>query len=127
MQNPNEEQIHQVEIDITVAQKSVEVMEALERLEKNKDFKLVITEGYFKEEASRAVLLKADFNAQGEMQQKQMDHIIIGIGYLRQYFGKIFHQGEMSAQGIKADAETRAELLQERLAEENVADIGTVQ
>jgi transketolase N-terminal domain/subunit len=82
-------------------------------LYKNEDFKKILVEGYFRVEASRTVLLKADPNMQTQEEQKNCDNVILAIGHLYQYFAKIFALGTMSKNAIDQDRQTREEMLAE--------------
>jgi len=120
MKNENEQQLHQVEISLQNATKAIELGDALERLHKNSDFKKVILEDFFKEEASRAVMLKSDSNMLGEEQQITVDNIITSIGGLYQYFAKIYRIADMSIRALEANQQTREELLKEGLTEDEL-------
>ena len=113
--NEREAQLHQIEISLEDAQRNIFLAETLDRLHKNNDFQAIIVQGFFKDEASRAVLLRADPEMFEEREQKQIDDIITSIGGLRQYFHKIFRMGQMSQQSMEADKQTRQELLAEDL------------
>lgn len=89
--------------------------EALERLRQNRDFKAVILDGYFKEEAIRLVHLKADPSMQSPDMQKSIVAQMDAIGSLNQYFTAVVQQGSIALKAISADEETRDEIL----AEEN--------
>lgn len=115
MINEREAQLQQIEISLEDAQANVALAEKLSRLHKNKDFQELIVEGYFRDEASRAVLLKADPEMCEDREQKQLNDIITSIGGLRQYFHKVFRLGQMSEQSMEADKQTRQELLAEDL------------
>lgn len=54
------EQIQHVELSLDEAKKVVDFGEAIQRLEKNADFKKVILDGYFNDEAKRLTFLTAD-------------------------------------------------------------------
>lgn len=118
--NTAEQQLQQVEISMEKAKEAVALADALERLHDNKDFKLVFTENYFKNEAARAVLFKGDNVTQNEVQQADIDRVIAGIGALYAHFNDIFQQGNMAQQALHADANTREEILQEQLENETV-------
>lgn len=109
------EQIEQLELNIEDAKEIVSRKRAVENLLKNDDFKKVITEGYFKDEASRLVLLKADMNYQTVESQSQMDKSIISIGYLRQYLSSLMQLGTMAENAIASDELTLEELHAEAL------------
>lgn len=107
------EQIEQVEVSIEHAKQAIELRDALDRLGKNEDFKKIMTEGYFKDEASRLVLLKADPEAQTEDTQRYLDNSITAIGYVRLYFSTIMQLGIQMERSLKADEETLQELIEE--------------
>lgn len=109
------QQIEQVELSITNAQAAVEAMNSLDRLGSNPDFKKLIHEGYFKEEASRLVLLKADQNVQSDEHQKQIEKSIDAIGYFRQYLGTIIQMGKMADSAMSDHEATLEELSAEEL------------
>lgn len=110
-----DEQLNQVELSIEHAQKTIGLMNSVLKLSDNADFKAVIEVGYFEKEASRLVLLKADPNMQGENDQKMINNAINAIGYFRQYLGTTIQLGRMAENAVKADQETREELLSEGL------------
>jgi hypothetical protein len=109
-------QLQLLEMNIQRAQEIVDLGNALERLENNRDFKKVIVDGYFNKEAIRLVHLKSDSNMQSEeMQQsilKQMD----GIGALNQYFRTLKHSASVAASAIASDTEMRDEILAEDMS-----------
>jgi hypothetical protein len=109
-----EQDINQIELDIETARKAIKKMEALDRLFRNKDFKDVISEGYFKDEASRCVLLKGDLNVNEETRD-HCDRMINGIGLLRGYFQQVNYFGQQAKAAMEDYEETREELLQEQL------------
>lgn len=111
-----EQEIEQVEISLQQAKEQIERAEALDRLHQNKDFRKMILEGYFKEEASRLVLLKGDINLSKEAEE-HCDKMINGIGVLRAYFQTVYHFGNMAEKAIADHEAAREELLQEQLQE----------
>jgi tRNA A58 N-methylase Trm61 len=112
-----EHDIEEVEIDIEHARKAIKKMEALDRLYKSKDFQDVVVEGYFKEEASRLVLLKGDLNIPDES-IAHCDKMINGIGCLRGYFQMVNHFGDQAKQAMDDFEATKEELLQEQLEDD---------
>ena len=108
-------EIEQIDISIDVARKDVSKMDGLLRLIKNKDFETLIDDGYFVNEASRLVILRADPSMQDASIQKTIDDGITAIGHFRQYLNTVMQIGRMAEQGIKEDEETRQELLAEEL------------
>ena len=109
-----EQDIQQLEIDIDQARAALQKMEALERLFNNRDFKELITEGYFVQEASRCVLLKGDLNVTDETRD-HCDRMINGIGLLRGYFQQVNYFGQQAQAAMEDYEDTREELLQEQL------------
>lgn len=95
------------------AQDAIKDLEALKRLEKNRDFKRLITEGYFREEASRLVLMLPDPNMQEPAMQKSMQEGIIACGQFRQYLGTKYQIGNAAVRSLAADEVTRETLLAE--------------
>lgn len=98
---------------IREAKKFVDAGEALERLRGNKDFRKVISEGYFQAEAIRLVHLKADPNMQSPDMQKSIIAQMDAIGSLSQYFHAVRQQANMAQKAISADEQTREEILGE--------------
>ena len=113
----NEQQMKQIEMSLEVAKDNIERAAQLARLSKNVDFIALIHEEYFKEEASRAVMLKSEPNIMGKDEQVQVDNIILGIGALRQFFIKCMRMGDMAAKALADDEKTREELMHEQLNE----------
>lgn len=108
--------IQAIESNIKEARKIAEVGTALERLQSNRDFKKVVLEGYFEQEAVRLVHLKAEPAMQKpEMQQSiltQMD----AIGSFAQYLDTVLHKASLATKAIASDEETRDEILAEELS-----------
>jgi hypothetical protein len=115
-----ERQLERIEVDIETAKTHIENLNALRRLRKNKDFKNLIEEGYFKEEAARAVLLKSDTEMQSEEEQKNVDNLIWGIGQLFMYFHKVISVGRQMEASMESYENTREEILADQLGEEGV-------
>jgi len=105
-----DQQIEQIELSIEQAKSSIDMRDALRRLNENKDFKKVIVEGYFEKEASRVVLLKADPNTQDTETQDALDKSIIAIGQLRQYMRTIFQVGGMADGAMGSHEEALEEI-----------------
>lgn len=105
--------IEQIEISIEESKKLIEFGDAIRRLDNNPDFVKVILEGYFKEEASRIVLLKGDYGMQAQEHQEFLDKMVIAIGGLKQFLLSKLRMAEAAAQALEADRETHAELLRE--------------
>jgi hypothetical protein len=105
--------VDEIQVDIEQAREVVAESEALNRLFKNTDFKKLILEGYFKDEAARLVELKAAPQMQGEAQQKMLLAAIDSIGGLQQHFNKIWVMGEQAEQAIEQSQIELNELTEE--------------
>lgn len=105
--------IQAIEANIKEARKIVDLGESLERLRSNRDFKKVIVEGYFEQEAIRLVHLKADPSMQSAESQKSIVSQMDAIGSLHQYFTAVYQKASLARKAIAADEETRDEILAE--------------
>ena len=108
-------ELQQLEQNIKQSRKIAELGESLERLKANRDFKKVIVEGFFEQEAVRLVHLKADANMQSSESQKTILMQIDAIGSLSAYFNALRIRANMAGNSIAADEQTREELLAEDL------------
>lgn len=104
------DQIKEVEISIEEAKKSIELSKCLEKLKNNREFKKLILQDYFIDEAARAVAGKSNPQLQDEMSQREFDKLIIGIGNLQQYFNKVRFFGEQSQRSLEEHENTLVEL-----------------
>lgn len=107
------ETVQAIEENIRQAKKIVDVGDSLERLRLNRDFKKVISEGYFSNEAVRLVHLKADPNMQSPDMQKAIISQMDAIGSLSQYFNAVMQQASIARKAIVSDEQTRDEILEE--------------
>jgi hypothetical protein len=109
-------EIQALDANIKQATVLVEFGSAIERLSSNRDFKKVILEGYFEQEAIRLVHLKADPNMQANLSQAEIVKQMDAIGSLKQYLRTATHLAGMGARSIASDEETREELLAGEIA-----------
>lgn len=105
--------VQAIEANIAEARKIVDFGHALERLQNNADFKKVVKEGYFKDEAIRLVHAKSNPNLQSADSQRFIIQQMDAIGSLTQYFDMVFHKASLAAKAIDADEEARDEILAE--------------
>ncbi len=77
---------------IDQAKEQVAIMEALERLEANPDFKKVIIEGYCKSNSD--VLVRLLSQTANERQYKERCDKLLGISYFRDFLHSIHMEGE---------------------------------
>jgi hypothetical protein len=113
-----QEQLEQIEISDAQAKDLIDDAIALERLyQSSPDFKRIILDGYFKEEASRLALMLAEPysnpNLTVEQHQVMIKNKLLAIGELRQYFLKIFHLGNGAEQALRDNEEARQDILSE--------------
>ena len=80
-----EEQINIVETKLADAKEYLEFAGSEERLSVNPDFKTLIMEGYFKEEAARLAGLLADPSMADDINQREINSQLKALGHLRQY------------------------------------------
>jgi hypothetical protein len=111
-------ELHEIELNIDTAKKMVKEAEAIDRLMKNRDFKAVITEGYFKEFAAVLVQRKAIPGMADEENQLAIDKAITGIGELQQFLFTKRMQGKQIGAELNEMENVRDELLQEDAAAE---------
>jgi hypothetical protein len=107
------EQIQVIELNILQAKKMVELGDALERLIENRDFKAVIKDGYFAQEAIRLVHLKSDPAHQAADKQQSILDQMNSIGNLNQYFRTVEFKANGARKAIEADEDTISEILSE--------------
>lgn len=107
--------INAIENNIKKAKVVLEFSAALERLRGSRDFKTVVLEGYFEQEAIRLVHLKSDPNMQTPAFQQSIASQIDAIGQLSQFFATALQKASMASRQIEADQETIAELSAEEL------------
>lgn len=106
----NDLELKHIELTEQEAKASIELSKALDRLSNNRDFKKVVTEGYFKDEAVRLVLTKANPACSTDEIQKAIIRDIDAIGSFRQYLGQIQHNAEMATKAL-ADCEGHRQYL----------------
>lgn len=111
--NELQQNIQEIEIHIDTAKKRIKKWEHLENLRKNPDFKSLIEDDYFKEEASRLVLLKASQQMESQESQIRILNMIDAIGHLQQFFMLVEGLGKQAAGALREDEDTLAEMRQE--------------
>ena len=83
MSTENEQQTKAVEISIAQAREAIDYKAAVIRLTQNRDFKMIVEEGYFHKEPSRLVLMLADATQQEDHLQKSLIKEMEAIGRFR--------------------------------------------
>jgi hypothetical protein len=122
------EDLQRITVTIEQCEEQVGLWEALQRLQNNDDFNLVITENLLKDEAIRAVKAEADENLSVEG-KKGMKYVRICIGQLETYMRKVRIFGEAAERALAEDKITREEILKEELGEADdvVTAVGQLQ
>lgn len=106
-------ELQQVEIQIEMATKIRKLRDNCVKLMATKEFKDVIEEGYFKEEAARLVMAKSS-NLTSE-QKILIDNMQYGIGALSNWFESVMRRGAEMDQAIGEHEQTREEILREEV------------
>jgi len=108
--------VEQIELSMSQAKKLIERKDTLNRLFEHKDFKALIVEEYFNDEAVRLVHMMSDQSMAEYREQiiKNMD----GISTLREWFRVVKQMGEAAENEL---AEAQEEYI-EALAEENMGE-----
>jgi hypothetical protein len=106
-------QVEEIDIQIDEANKLRRLRDVCVQFTESANYKEIVKQGYFVNEASRLVMLKgADLD---DRQQETIDKMINGISCFHNYLNEILRQGTAMDQAIKADEETREQLLAEEL------------
>jgi len=107
--------IDSIDKSIKVAKVTVEFGSAVARLADNRDFKTVMINGYFRDEAVRLVHLKADPSMQSAESQRSILSQMDSIGAMSLFLAIAVKMGGMAGQQVAADEATREEILAEEL------------
>jgi hypothetical protein len=91
--------IETIELSLAHAKAMVSSKEAVLKLTSNREFKKVVLDGYFKEEASRLVLLSADPSV--EKHRGEIMLSIQGISSFNNYLQRIVRMGEIAEQEVR--------------------------
>ncbi len=108
-----EEELNQLDASMAEAKHFIEIKKSVEKLFRNREFKKVILEYYFKEEAARLVMAKS--SNLNEEQKKLIDCMIYGIGALSNFFDSVHQRGIQAEQALREDEDAKTEILQEDL------------
>ena len=109
--NESDLMVEQLEISMEEAKSAIEDKNSLLRLADNPDFKKIIEQGYFINEASRLVLSKASPDMANDVNQKSIDNAIIAIGYLRKHFSALIGIGRQAEKALHDAEVARDEIL----------------
>ena len=112
------EDIKQIQVNIKEAEERVALGECLKRLSKNRDFKKLIEQRYFKDESHRLVMVKSSPACQTPEIQAEILRDLDGIGSLYQFFNAIGSEAKHMAYNIEQDKRMIEEL--ENMDEDDV-------
>jgi hypothetical protein len=105
----SQSEIEEVELSIEHARQLVERGQMAERLSRNKEFKTLVLEGYFVNEAARLALLYSDPNVPSEMRE----HLLRDIsapGCFKRYLSSIVQMGHVAERELREHMETLDEI-----------------
>lgn len=105
-------EVREIELTRTDAQAQMALGEALERLQSNRDFKLLINEAYLRNEAIRLVHAKSDPATQDPDKQAAIIRDIDGIGCLLAFLRNTRQLAEMAGRAIE-NADRELQLIEE--------------
>lgn len=105
-----ENQLVQIDLEIGEAKKHIEKRDAFLRLCRMPEWKLIIDEGYLKDDAARLVLLKSAPVSEGVEAQKRIDDSITAVGQFYQHCRSIMAQGDQSEAALADYEQVREEI-----------------
>lgn len=106
--------IGEIEITIEQARQTIRKGELIRELESYPAFKELIIDGYFRDEASRLVMLKADKEFEPAEKQAKLDRDILGISVLGEYLRTQKLLGSMAEDSLDQHENTLVELREEQ-------------
>ncbi len=106
-----QDQFADLDRHIKDSQTLIAVGQAVERLKESKDFRAIISVGYFEKEAIRLVHLKADPNMQTPERQSNILSAMDAIGNLAHYLDGLLREAEIAKKQLQSAEEYREELL----------------
>lgn len=105
-------EIREIELSMEEARKIVDRGEMAQKLASNREFKKLVLEGYFVEEASRLALLWSDPNIPEDV-RKFVERDLLGVGAFKRYLSTLVLMGQNAQHELRDLSETRDEIRQE--------------
>lgn len=102
------DRIEQIEISIEEAKRLVQMKNDLDKLTRNREFKKIFLDGYFKDEAARLALLMNEPNLPTE-QRVFVERDLMGPGAIQRYLRTMNQRGLMAEQeleGLQEEGDT---------------------
>ena len=110
MDEQTEGQLHQLNVSIEQAKKMIELGEALDRLQSNKDFQLLVQKEFLNDFAGQLVRSKSSLGMSAPAQQAYIDNGITAISYLDQWFRQTAAEARQAKVDLPADMATVEEI-----------------
>lgn len=111
----DQDEIKELDASIQRSKEIVELGACLDRLSSNRDFRTIVQEGYFKQEAVRLVHLRADPAMQAKDRQDGINKQLDSIACFSQYLREVQQLASMAKRAIVADEATREQMAAEEL------------
>jgi len=112
------EQVEQeIEVSIEAAKGAVDRKNKIAKMFDDDDFKEIVEEGYFKNEAARLVSLLTDPEFAGEERQTELKNDMLGISSFRQYLLNMHRIGVQMENQIKTSEDELIALRNEQEGE----------
>lgn len=105
--------LQEIEVTIEEALAQVRRGELVLSLEKNPEFRELVLEGYFRDDAARVVMLLADKEHQSAERQTALHSDLVGISTFGEYLRAQKILGNMAAESIEQHKATREDILGE--------------
>lgn len=114
MEITEQEQVEKsIEISIEAAQGAIKRRDAIRRLFKNRDFKLIFEELYFKDEPARLVALLTDDEFLSEDRQEGLHNDMLAISGLRKFLMTVQRIGNQMENAVASSEKQLEELRNE--------------
>ena len=103
------------EIEVTIEEAEAQVRRGLlvEKLEQDPDFRSLVLEGYFRDDAARVVMLLADKEHQSVERQTALHADLLGISTFGEYLRAQKILGHMAKESLDAHKMTREDIRNE--------------
>lgn len=98
-----------MEMNMDQAEEAMKLRDATIKLFKNKDYKKVFEEGYFKAEAMRLPLALVDNEMQDDIEQRILKEKIAAIGHLHVYLNSVINLGNQVEASLEAQEKEKVE------------------
>lgn len=107
------DQLEAIEHSIKNSKELIEFANAIRRLRNNADFKKVILDGYFRDEAVRLVHLKGSPDMDNQTSQESIDKQINAISQVSAYLNTALYVGDLALKSLAEDEAMLEELVNE--------------